>query len=179
MFTCSPTAGFSLSFLVLGVVWELSGLLSSSSSSLPRFEPARNHRKQRHRDQESVPPQFQNVKLNVTATYPGGGTLRHRGHHCSLTDDAECARRIQRIPGLSPVNMLVRVCKAAGLMLVRRANVLLTDQRGRRGRSLGFHAGARVLLTGCLLLGGLDERRGLAAGRLSERCGRRHQIGGG
>lgn len=42
VFTCSAIDGFSRSFFVVGGVWELSGLpsSSSSSSSLPRFEPA-------------------------------------------------------------------------------------------------------------------------------------------
>lgn len=37
--TCSAIVGFSRSFLVVGGVWELSGLLSSSSSSAFLFEP--------------------------------------------------------------------------------------------------------------------------------------------
>lgn len=55
----------------------------------------------------------------------------------------------------------------------------LTNQSGRCRRSLGFRASGACILIGCLLLGGLDKCRGLAAGWLHERCGRAHQIGGG
>lgn len=62
--TCSDGAGSSLVFLMVEAVCKLSGLFSSLSSSLPRFEPAKIT-KSSHTHAHTLDPRLRNMHSSL------------------------------------------------------------------------------------------------------------------
>lgn len=152
LFTCSAIVCLSRSFLVVGGTWELSGLLlcsSSSSSSL--------------------------VLLDVALIKPNQKITQHRKpskglFRFFLKDKIWCNKHLWT--ALKFHDQKSHLCSWGRMLLTRSC------QRRGCGWPLHLCAGP-CILTGCLLLGGLNKSCGLSAGWLTYGGLSVHQRGAG